>query len=214
MSKSLSCIFSIDVGPIISGVCVISNNQIIECVNLSNDAVCAKIKEYYVKYRVIPVIEDIRAYSGKLSQEVINTCKFIGELSYRLQNELQIHYYRLITRSSVRKWVFDAFPDTCIPAIDKKIAYLDEYGKRKNEELVAAGKKSKYRRYVTKSGGLRKASFNYVDDRIIITVMKKLWKIPEPKPFKGNIYGLKAHSWQALALASYYLYGLTGVQFE
>jgi hypothetical protein len=108
----------------------------------------------------------------------------------------------------VRKWVFDAYPDICIPAIDKKIAYLDQYGARKNEELKAEGKKPKYRRYITKSGELRKASFNYVDDRIIISVMKKLWKIPEPKPFKPNIYGLKDDSWQALALASYYLYGL------
>jgi len=108
----------------------------------------------------------------------------------------------------VRKWVFDAFPDVCMPAIDKRIAYLDEYGKRKNEELRVGGKKQKYRRYITKSGELRKASFHYVDDRIIIAAMKKLWNIPEPKPFKSNIYGLKEDSWQALALASYYLYGL------
>jgi hypothetical protein len=210
MSQSLPCIFSIDVGSNMSGVCVISNSNIIECVNLSNDLICAKIKEYYVKYRVVPIIEDIRAYSGKLSQDVIDTCKFIGELTYRLINELQVPYFKLYTRSKVRKWVFDAFPDVCIAAIDKKIAYLDEYGKRKNEELRLAGKKPKYRRYITKSGELRKASFNYVDDRIIIAVMKKLWNIPEPKPFKGNIYGLKEDSWQALALASYYLYGLPG----
>lgn len=208
MSKSISCIFSIDVGSAMSGICVISNKQIIECVNLSNELVCAKIKEYYVKYRVTPIIEDIRAYSGKLSQDVIDTCKFIGELTYRLLNELQVDYFKLYPRSKVRKWVFDTFPDVCVPAIDKKIAYLDEYGKRKNEELKATGKKQKYRRYITKSGELRKASFNYVDDRIIIAVMKKLWNIPEPKPFKSNIYGLKEDSWQALALASYYLYGL------
>lgn len=208
MSKSLSCIFSIDVGSKISGVCVISNKEIIECVNISNELLCAKINEYYVKYRLIPIIEDIRAYSGKLSQDVIDTCKFIGELTYRLLSELQIDYFKLYPRSKVRKWVFDAFPDVCVPAIDKKIAYLDEYGKRKNEELKAAGKKQKYRRYITKSGEMRKASFNYVDDRIIIAVMKKLWNIPEPKPFKPNIYGLKEDSWQALALASYYLYGL------
>ena|ERR1700677_1081686 len=208
MSKSLSCIFSIDVGASMSGICVISDSSIIECVNLSNDLVCDKIREYYVKYNVIPVIEDIRAYSGKLSKDVIDTCKFIGELTYRLINELQVHYFKLYPRSTVRKWIFDAFPDVCIPAIDKKIAYLDQYGARRNEELKAAGKKPKYRRYMTKSGELRKASFNYVDDRIIIAVMKRLWKIPEPKPFKPNIYGLKDDSWQALALASYYLYGL------
>jgi hypothetical protein len=191
-----------------SGVCVISNSIIIECVNVSNDRVYAKIKGYYVKYNIVPLIEDIRAYSGKLSQDVIDTCKFIGELTYRLQNELQIHSYKLYPRATIRKWVFDAFPEICVPAIDKKIAYLDGYGCRRNEELIAEGKKAKYRRYVTKSGELRKASFNYVDDRIIIAVMKRLWEIPEPKPFKSNIYGLKDDSWQALALASYYLYGL------
>ena len=208
MSEKISCIFSIDVGSVMSGICVISNNNILECINLSNELVCDKIKEYYVKYRVIPVVEDIRAYSGKLSQDVIDTCKFIGELTYRLINELQVDYFKLYPRSKVRKWVFDAFPEVCVAAIDKKIAYLDEYGKRKNEELKAEGKKPKYRRYITKTGELRKASFNYVDDRIIIATMKRLWKIPEPKPFKGNIYGLKKDSWQALALASYYLYGL------
>lgn len=208
MIKSVPCIVSIDVGSNMSGICVISNSSIIECVNISNDLVCAKIKEYYVKYRATTIIEDIRAYSSKLSQDVIDTCKFIGELTYRLKNELQVHSFKLYPRSTIRKWVFDAFPDICVAAIDKKIAYLDEYGRRKNEELKEAGKKPKYRRYVTKSGELRKASFNYVDDRIVIAVMKRLWKIPEPKPFKPNIYGLKDDSWQALALASYYLYGL------
>ena len=207
MSKSIKCIFSIDVGSNMSGVCVISNEGIIECVNLSNDLVCDKIKEYYVKYNVLAVIEDIRPYSGKLSKDVIDTCKFIGELCYRLINELQVPF-KLYPRYLVRKWVFDAFKEDCVGAIDKKIAYLDEYGARKNAELKEAGKKQKYRRYITKEGIMRKASFNYVDDRIIISVMKKLWKIPEPKPFKPNIYGLKDDSWQALALASYYLYGL------
>lgn len=206
MRKSF-CLISIDVGSDISGICVISNEVIIECVNLSNELVCDKIKEYYVKYTVLVVIEDIRAYSGKLSQDVIDTCKFIGEVCYRLRIELKIDF-KLYPRSKVRKWVFDAYGDICVEQINKKIQYLDDYGKRKNDELVAAGKKPKYRRYMTKEGVLRKASFNYVDDRIIIGVMKKLWKIPEPKPFKSNIYGLKDDSWQALALGSYYLYGL------
>lgn len=205
--KSFPYIFSIDVGSVVSGICVVSNNKIIECVNLSNDLVCDKIKEYYVKYNLLVVLEDIRAYSGKLSQDVIDTCKFIGEVCYRLKNELKIDF-KLYPRSSVRKWVFDAFNEDCIAQINKKIAYLDQYGERRNAELVADGKKPKYRRYITKSGELRKASFNYVDDRIVITAMKKLWEIPEPKPFRGNIYGLKDDSWQALALVSYYLYGL------
>jgi hypothetical protein len=207
MLKKESCLFSIDVGSDMSGICVISNNTIIECVNLSNHLICDKIKLYYVKYNVMAIVEDIRPYSGKLSKDVIDTCKVIGELSYRLKNELQVPF-KLYPRYLVRKWVFDAFKEDCIGSIDKKIAYLDAYGARRNAELVAEGKKPKYRRYMTKEGILRKASFNYVDDRIIISVMKKLWEIPEPKPFKSNIYGLKDDSWQALALASYYLYGL------
>ena len=206
MRKSF-CLISIDVGSDKSGVCVISDNNILECVNLSNDLVCDKIKEYYVKYTPMVIVEDIRPYSGQLKPETISTCKYIGELCYRLKRELKVDF-KLYPRSKVRKWVFDAYPDLCIEQINKRIQYLDNYGRGKNAALVLEGKKPKYRRYVTKEGNLRKASFNYVDDRIIISVMKRLWKIPEPKPFKPNIYGIKKDGWQALALASYYLYGL------
>lgn len=208
MSKSVSCVVSIDVGSSISGIISLIGEKIDFVGILPNIGIIDKVREFSHIKNTVVVIEDIRAYSGKLSQDVIDTCKFIGELTYRLLNELQMDSVKLYPRSKIRKWVFDAFPDLCVAAIDKKIAYLDEYGRKKNEELKAAGKKQKYRRYVTKSGELRKASFNYVDDRIVIAVMKRLWKIPEPKPFKPNIYGLKDDSWQALALASYYLYGL------
>lgn len=139
------------------------------------------------------VIEDIRPYSGKLSMQTINTCKFIGELTYRLRNELQASY-SLVSRSEVRQWVFLTHTELCVGRINQKIAYLDDYGERTNRK-----------RYRNKNGELRKASFHYVDDRVIIAAMKKHWEIPTPKPGKPNVYGFASHSWQALAAGSHYL---------
>jgi hypothetical protein len=75
---------------------------------------------------------------------------------------------------------------------------LDSYGER-------TGK----RRYVNQGGTIRKASFHWVDDRVVIAVMKKFWNIPTPKPGKKNIYGFSEDSWQALACGTYFLDKLT-----
>jgi hypothetical protein len=186
-------VVSIDVGTEVCGISYLLMDGTIQGVVIENSSVIYEITKFWQKNGGIVCIEDIRPYQGKLSLQVIETCKFIGELIYRLKNEVGCEY-RLITRSEVRKWVFDAFPDVCVGLIDKKIAYLDDYGERK-------GKK----RYRNKDGSLRKASFQYVDDRIVISAMKRLWNIANPKPFKKNKEGFASHSWQALAVGSYYL---------
>jgi hypothetical protein len=136
--------------------------------------------------------------------QVVNTIQFIGELKYRLKNEVCVDYV-MITRGQVKKWVFDNYQEDCMELIDKKISYMDEYGEKKNTMLEVTGKKAKYRRYKTKDGSLRKATFHWIDDRIVIRVMKKFWKIPEAKKFKKNEHGFKDHSWQALSLIAYYM---------
>ena len=55
----------------------------------------------------------------------------------------------------------------------------------------------------------RKASFHYVDDRIVKECMTKFYNIPTPKAGKGFAHGLQTHSWQALGVATTYLHNST-----
>lgn len=190
--ESKNHIISIDVGNKICGVAIISNNSL-EGFNIENEYIIPKLKHLLANNSCIVLIEDIKPYNKRIHQEVIDTCKFIGELTYRVKNELKTNF-ELVARNDVRRWVFNTFPEECIYKIDKRIAYLDSYGEKKGR-----------RRYRNKNGELRKASFNYVDDRIIISIMKKVWNIPTPKPGKKNIYGFTKHAWQALAIATFWL---------
>ena len=72
--------------------------------------------------------------------------------------------------------VFDTFPDVVMPLVEKKVA----------------------KKYV-----YRKPSFVFVDDKIVTEAMKYHFGIKLPEPGKGYQYGLKEHSWQALAAAAY-----------
>jgi hypothetical protein len=152
-----------------------------------------KIKQYYIPDKTIVVIEDIRPYSRLLSMQTVDTIKFIGELCYRLRSELQIPF-TLITRSEVKQWVFERFPAICEDRINKKILRLHEW-------KISKG----LRGYKSKDGTMRKASHNFVDDRIIIVCMKVQWGIETPKPGESNKLGLKDHAWQALAVGTVYL---------
>lgn len=200
-------VISIDPGSKRSGVCYImlsdespAETQIAGF-NVDNESLIPEIKKYYVKSQTRVVLEDIRPYGLKMSNDVINTCKWIGELDYRLRIEFgaTVEY---VTRGAVKKWVFEAFTGLCVERINRKISYLDDYGDRK-------GKK----RYRTKEGVLKKASFHWVDDRIVIAAIKEFWKIPTPKPGKQNIFGLSEHSWQALAAGSCFLSKELGIDF-
>ena len=191
-------VISIDPGESESGVAIMLNGVAAEEPQLvgfiePNGTLVSKIKEYYVKYNPVVVVEDILPYRHQISKNVISTCKFIGELHYRLTSELSLDV-RYFGRGKVKKWIFEAFPALCCDRITKKIAYLDDYGEKN-------GKK----RYRNKDGSIRKPSFHFVDDRVVIAAMKELWNIPTPKPGRKNIYGFSAHSWQALALGSYFI---------
>ena len=190
-------VISIDPGNQASGVAVICQtdlfNNSLNGFIVENTLLIPEITKHYVKYKPIVVIEDIRYFKGKVSQQVLDTIKFIGELNYRLKCELGLSV-EYVTRGQVKKWVFDTFPELSKQRIEKKIAYLDDYGEKKDKK-----------RYRNKDGSLRKATFHWVDDRVTIEAMKRLWNIPTPKPGKRNIYGFSADSWQALAAGSYFL---------
>lgn len=176
-------IIGIDPGSEESGFVVLEDSNIRVASNLSNVVqLYDKICNYQLCEDLTIVIEDIRPYSLRLTPQVIDTCKFIGELVYRLKIECGL-CVAMVNRSEVKKWCFDSFPEVCVPIIDKMIA-----------------KKG----YVSKNGEQRKASFVFVNDKIVTECMKYLYKIPLPKAGKGYDYGLQTHSWQALAVASYY----------
>ena len=111
---------------------------------------------------------------------------------YRLPNELQIPF-TLITRSEVKQWVFNTFNVVCIDRINKKILAKHEY-------LIKKGKKG----YKNVDGTMRKASHNFIDDRIVSTCMKLMWGI-DATPGKRSKSGMKSHALQALACGSVYL---------
>jgi hypothetical protein len=92
--------------------------------------------------------------------------------------------YTLIARYSVKEWVYNKYGGRLSEDINKKIAYRD---KRNND------------------GKFRKSSFVWIDDRLVVMAMKIYWNIPTPLPGRKSMYGLKDHSWQALALCTYYL---------
>jgi hypothetical protein len=181
----------IDPGPSISGLCFMKGNQITSGVVTENSNIMNLISKFIGRSRVKIIFEDIaNQYSVRFGPDTINTCKVIGYLQAKFEVYDQIEPIG-ISRDIVRKWVFDTFQDIAIPRIEKKIAYLDDYGAKNDRK-----------RYRKQDGELRKPSHVFVDDRIVTASMKELYSIPTPKPGKANKYGLKSHSWQALAVLS------------
>jgi hypothetical protein len=114
---------------------------------------------------------------------------------YRLRIETG-YDVELVSRAEVKKWVFDTFTDVCVAAIrkkvDKKMYLCCDLSTKELVWLDAFGKSR------------RKENFTQVDDKVVTEAMKFLYKIPTPKPGDGYKFGLKDHSWQALALANLY----------
>lgn len=185
--------FSIDSGNVVSGVAVITKDRIIYAANLPNEDIIAKVTEFSEKTKITVLIEDIKPYAMKLTPQVIDTCKVIGELCYRVKNELGLGYV-LVTRYQVKRWVFDCFFYMASGRISKRIEYMNGYREAKGEKGLRR-----------KDGELRSPSFHWVDDRVCIAAMKEYWDIASPKPGKSNKYGLSKHSWQALALGTFYI---------
>lgn len=167
------------------GMVVLDGGQITSVFNIMSEQIWANLQYFLISQHPEPVtvvIEDIRPYSLRLTPQVIDTCKWIGEAVFRLKSGSNA-IVELIHRNQVKKWCFDTFPEVCVPIIEKKI----EKKGYKNKE----------------TGEFRKPSFVFVDDKIVTNCMKILHKIPLPPKGKGYQYGLKDHSFQALAIASY-----------
>lgn len=186
-------IWAIDPGDTICGVVQLVNNRIGYCFNEKSSSVYRKIMSLSKGHKFIVVIEDILPYAMRLTPEIISTCKFIGELSYRFRTSKQVTSVEFVARNSVKKWIFDTCPDIVLPRVEKKMATT-------HERKIKKG----LRGLIKKDGTPFSPSFQYVDDRIIIAAIKSIYNIPTPKPGKPNIFGLVDHSWQALAAGACY----------
>ena len=182
--RMMNRIIGLDPGSEESGMVVIDGSSIIAAFNLSNEQFYCKVTNYLLHPNTTIVIEDLAAYSLRLTPQVISAAKFIGECLYRLKIEAGANVV-LIQRSKVKKWCFDTFPFVCNPIIEKKI-------EKKNQR--------------DKDGNFKKPHFFYIDDKSVTECMKYLYKISLPLPGKGYDYGLQTHSWQALAVASCFLH--------
>jgi hypothetical protein len=135
--------------------------------------------------KLIIAIEDMRPYNMRITDGVIQTIKFIGQIEWRLR-EAGITY-DLIPRWQVKQWVFLQYRLIIEPLIDRKIELA---AKRK----IKAGEKPRN----------ASASFIYVDDRMVSTAMREFWKIEKVKRVGQEAF-LKDHAWSALAVASLHI---------
>ena len=182
-------IWGVDPGSTICGVSQLRGGSIGYCFNETPEKVYNRIMKLCEASKVIIVIEDIFPYSMKLTPAVIETCKLIGELTYRFKKNKQVLSVNLIPRNTVKKWIFETCPEVCDTRIEKKII-------SRHATNIKAGKRG----FVKQDGSMRKPSFNWVDDKIVKSALIKINKIESAQKGKQNIYGLKDHSWQALAL--------------
>jgi hypothetical protein len=188
-------IVGIDPGSSICGVVVLDDNQITGAFNWTIPVLWSKISQFLIHPNLTVVVEDIRPYSVQLMPQVIETCKLIGVIEDRLKNWAGINV-ELIPRGEVQRWAFESFNVTCMRLINKKID---------KKMFLCCDVKTKELLWLDANGKpRRKGSFIYIDDKIMTEVMKEMYGIPMPKPGDGYKFGLKNHSWQALAVASLY----------
>ena len=174
-------IIGIDCGSTKSGVAIVVDGQISRGLVLPNDDVLALLHDdTYRNFNI--VIEDLRAYSVRLSQDLINTAKFIGKLEYSLAQKGT--NFTLVERVQIKKMVYDKYPSA-----ESEVRKM----------IVQRGKIN------PKTMEFRKPSMIYVCDRVVANAMRYFWEMPSGQG-KRNKFGLSSHSWQALALCSYFVF--------
>lgn len=180
-------LIGVDAGSSSSGLAIISSGSIVGGYNKPNTDVYSFIEAEYLKCQEMAVIiEDVRPYNMRITNGIIDTIKFIGQLEWRLK-QLESIKVVLIPRWNIKQWVFNSFPEIVLPKTEKKI---DRWASKE-------ANKSK-KRVISK--------FVWVDDRIIISAMREYWGIEKVKKVgERTPFNLDTHSWQALALCSYYL---------
>ena len=174
-------VIGIDAGSTKSGVAIVANGQIVKGMVIPNEQVFQLLGNHiYSDYKI--VIEDLRAYSVRLSQDLINTAKFIGKMEFVLDG-IGADYI-LVERVQIKKMVYDKYPSA-----ESEV----------QEKIVQRGKIN------PKTLEFRKPSMIYVCDRVVANAMRYFWGLPQGQG-KRNKLGLASHSWQALALCSYFLF--------
>jgi len=183
----------IDPGSEVSGMALFYDKQIIKGRNVANADVIQTVGEWSGGAKCTVIIETLVAYGGRVRTETLQTCKWEGELCYRLSLERNVRQV-LVARSTVKAWIFNACPEIVLPRLVKVMEAA-------HKRSVSKGKKG----LVRADGSMRQASFQFIDDRIVVAAIKSLLSIPTPRPGRSNFYGLHSHSWQASALCAYFL---------
>lgn len=190
--KNLSRIASVDPGEHKSGVVFIEDGRITRAGSWDNDLLVSNITNFAHDGPYNLFIEDLRATRSRQMKNLIATAEFIGQLKWRLK-ELQITFM-LVPRMEVKKWIFEHFFEDLDEKIQHRMALHDQ-------QRAKDGRK----RLRNKDGVLYKSNFIWIEDRMIARVMRKMWKIEQPKPGKSYELGFTLDSFQALAIASYML---------
>jgi hypothetical protein len=180
-------LIGIDSGSTSSGIIVVTENGIREGYNILNTDVFSFIHNEYSKcINLKIIIEDVKPYNMRITNGIIDTIKFIGQIEWRVRQLVGVRV-ELIPRWQIKQWVFVQFKTMVLPEIEKKI---DRWASKEENE-----------------GRNRKtAQFVWVDDRMIANAMRKHWNIPKKEKIGAvTPFNLKDHSWQALALVSYFM---------
>lgn len=174
-------VIGIDCGSVKSGLAIVTNGEVERGMVIPNDILLYKIANgEFSGYKII--VEDLRAYSVRLSQDLITTAKFMGKLEYILSSAGLPPV--MVERVKIKKMVYDKYPSA----------------KGEVEKMI------RQRERLTKTGEFRKPSMIYVCDRVVANAVRYFWGLPQGQG-KRNKLGLATHSWQALALCSYALFG-------
>lgn len=193
MTKEI--ILAIDPGSENSGMAILEDGNIQRADNVTNEFLFTLIDEYTILNQdannLTVVYEDIRPYEGRMNMRTINTIKMIGRLEYVLKQRRLM--FKGISRNEVKAFAFNKYCAELIPEIDK---------------IILRKKK------ITKQGVPYKASFHYINDRLVEKAMKLHWNIPTPKPGRKSLYGLSTHSWAALAVVSCYMNSIDRGEFS
>lgn len=189
MARTNRLLIGIDPGETHSGVAVVDENGIQKGFHISNNLLIEIILEYKSACRwLIVVIEDMRPYRMRINDNVINTIKYIGQIEWRL-GAAGVEYV-LFPRWEIKQWVYNNFNEMASEEAKKKIEWIATGLEKKTEGLRLPR---------------RKPSFVYVDDRIVEKAMKMWWKVGKPKVGQRTPFGLKTHSWQGLAMITFYI---------
>lgn len=182
---NLHAVVGIDPGEKQSGVALVAGREIVFGKNVLNGELIELIQSINDQYsEVTIIIEDMLPYNMRITNSIIRTIKAIGQLEMRL-NDLGMKYY-LAPRWWIKQWVFNEFNDIATTRILKKIGYIQTRLEKENRKIKKMS-----------------PTFAYVDDWIVVRSMKQWWNIPNATVHNKNKYGLKDHSWQALALITF-----------